>query len=142
MLARHSGGGTESTRSEVSPEDVRDPDAVAQEVLALLGKERYRSARSLAAEALARFPDHARVRGIWGIFENRGKAKISPLGAQPSTDEEFEWLKHPPEWAAGKWVALVGSEAVASADTLAELEEAIDSMNLPKMPLAARIDAI
>jgi hypothetical protein len=145
MLARTTEGGAVACAPRRTEEafllrrDI-DPDAIADEVLSLLGRERYRSARRLASQALARFPDHIRVRGVWGIFDNRGKAKISPLGPQVSTDEEFEWLKHPPPWAAGKWVALVGPKAVASADTLAELEKAVDSMDLPKLPLAIRID--
>ena len=101
-----------------------------------------RRARSLATEAMARFPDHPRAQGIWKMLDNRGKAKISPSGTQPSTDEEFEWIKHPPEWAAGKWVALAGSEAVTAADTLVELEEAVDFMDLPQLPLAVHVDGL
>jgi hypothetical protein len=60
---------------------------------------------------------------------------VSPIGPQPSTHEEFAWLKSPPEWAYGKWVALVGSEAVAVADTLAEVDEILSSKTLAKTPL-------
>jgi len=146
MLTRPAGGAATAAwpTAETSPPSLRsdaDPDAAVDEILSLLGKDLYRSARRLAAEALERFPDHVRVRRAWGIFDNRGKSWISPLGPQGSSEEEFAWLKNPPEWAAGKWVALIGSEAVASADTLAELEEAVDSMDLPKLPLAVRIDA-
>ena len=149
ILARGAGPGvpTASTEPQGPPEGTSlepdaDPDAVVDEILALLGKERFRSARRLAAEALAQFPDHARLRRAWAIFDNRGKAKISPLGPQGSTHEEFEWLKRTPEWAAGKWVALVGSEAVASSDTHGELMDTLATMDLPKLPLVVRIDDI
>ena len=47
-----------------------------------------------------------------------------------------------PEWAAGKWVALVGSEAVASSDRHDELMDILATMDLPKLPLVVHIDAI
>jgi len=116
-----------------------DPDAVVDEILSLMSNERFQSARRLAAAALARFPTHARVRRASAVFDNRGKAHVSPIGPQPSADEEFEWMRNPPEWARGKWVALVGSEAVATADTLDGLMKALQSQKLPKKPLAIRI---
>ncbi len=78
----------------------------------------------------------------WRIFDNRGKAKISPVGPQGPTHEEFEWLKKTPAWAAGKWVALVGAEAVASADGHDQLMETLAAMDLPKLPLVVRIDDV
>ena len=104
ILARGAGPGvpTASTEPQGPPERTylepnADPDAVVDEILALLGKERFRSARRLAAEALARFPDHARLRRAWAIFDNRGKAKISrgrgPAGLQTPgpTDCRSAW---------------------------------------------------
>ena len=64
------------------------------------------------------------------------------MGPQGPTHEEFEWLKGTPEWAAGKWVALVGAEAVASSDSHDELMETLATMDLPKLPLVVRIDDI
>lgn len=135
------GGVTRSSEPEPAslPQDA-DPDAVVDRILALLDDNRYKTARQLAAEAVARFPDHKRVQGAWSIFENRGKARVAKGGPEPSTHEEFEWLKNPPEWAHGKWVALVGSEAVAAADTLAEVVETLRSKKLPKTPLIHRIE--
>jgi len=121
------------------PPDV-DADTAAKRILALLEKDLYLPARDLATEAIARFPDHPRLKLIWRVFDNRGKSWIAPGGPEPSTDEEFEWLRHPPEWARGKWVALVGSEAVAVGDTLKEVAESVRSQNLPKRPLVHRID--
>ncbi len=99
------------------------PDALPEEVL-----ERIRTlvtdhsieARRLAVEAAARFPEHAGIQSAKRIL-NDGEATVAPGGPEPSTTEEFNWLRQPPESARGKWVALVGSEMVASADTLAEL---------------------
>ncbi len=71
---------------------------------------------------------------------SRPEATVGSRGNEPSTDEEFEWLRSPPQWARGKWVALLGSEAIASADTLAELVEALKPMELPRQPLVHHID--
>jgi hypothetical protein len=121
----------------LTPDD--DPDSAIDKVMLLLDEDRFSTARRMAAEALARFPDNRRVRGAWGIFDNRNKAKTSPLGPRPSRGEEFTWLKDPPEWAWGKWVALIGCEAVAVADTLAEVLEILNSKTLSKQPLVHRI---
>ncbi len=109
-------------------------------ILALLRDDLYLPARSLAAEALKRFPDHDRVRWAWNIFEQRGRARVGKGGPEPGREEEFEWLRNPPQWARGKWVALVGSEVVASADTLAEVAASLRGQHFPRRPLAHRID--
>jgi hypothetical protein len=90
-------------------------------------------ARELAAKGAERFPGHAELANAHRVLAV-GKATPRP-GTEPSTDEEFEWLRNPPEWAYGKWVALVGREAVAVADTLAEVMDTIRSADLPKKPL-------
>jgi len=83
------------------------PEAAVEQILAFLGKDEYLTARRLAREAARRFPDHARVRKIAGVFDPRGKAVVRPGGPrQPDRSREFEWLRHPPDWAHGKWVAL------------------------------------
>lgn len=118
-----------------------DPDAIVQRILGMLSRDRFRQARDLAQEAVTRFPENPRICRAWSLFDPRNKAKPSNMGTQPSTDEEFGWLKDPPEWARGKWVALIGSEAVASADTLDELMELVGSRKDSTAPLAVRIDA-
>ncbi|HEX9732045.1 MAG TPA: DUF5678 domain-containing protein [Thermoanaerobaculia bacterium] len=116
-----------------------DPDSAIDKVMLLLDEDRFLTARQMAAEALARFPDNRRVRGAWSIFDNRNKAKVSPMGPRPSRREEFAWLRNPPAWAYGKWVALLGSETVAVADTLAEVLEILKSKTLSRQPLVHRI---
>ncbi len=115
-----------------------DPDTISDEILTLLDQHRDKTARQMASLAIDRFPEHSRVRKIWGLFDNRGKASVR-RGNEPATDEELAWLADPPEWARGKWVALVGNEAVAAADTLAEVLESLRTKDLAKRPLVHRI---
>ncbi len=127
--------GRETSRSAVT-----GPEAMVDRVLALLHDDLYLEARQLAAEAVQRFADHERVRWAWNIFEQHGRSRVGAGSPEPGRDEEFEWLSNPPEWAHGKWVALVGSEVVASADTLAEVSAALKGKSFSKRPLAHQID--
>jgi len=117
-----------------------DPEATVERILALLRDDLYLPARRLASEALERFPDHHRTQWAWSIFERRGRSRIGTGGPEPGRDKEFEWLRNPPDWARGKWVALVGSEVVAAGDTLAEVAAALRGRTFPRRPLAHRID--
>lgn len=114
-----------------------DPDAVLAFIREHIREGRIVQARETAAEGLRLFPDHAALANADRILAV-GKATPS-RGTEPSTDEEFEWLRDPPAWAHGKWVALVGSKAVAVADTLAEVMDTIRASDLPKKPLVHHI---
>lgn len=115
------------------------PDAVLEEIRTHLGEGRYRSAQRLAAEAGARFPDHPGL-GTLNHGLNEWRVSTQPANGHNRT-EEFAWLRNPPESARGKLVALVGSEMVAAADTMAELTALLKPMNLSKIPLVHRIDS-
>lgn len=138
-------GGPTAKRSEPRRDEPgiplnADPDKVAEQILARLGQGLYLPARDLAREAAARFPSHARLQKLWWSFDNRGKSWVASGGPEPGRAREFEWLRHPPEWARGKWVALVDSEAVAVGDTLREVAESVRSQNLSRRPLVHRVD--
>ncbi len=117
-----------------------DAEVAAERILALLEKDLYLPARNLAAQAIERFPDHRRLNSIWKVFDTGGKSWIAPGGSEPSRREELEWLRHPPEWARGKWVALVGSDTVAVGDTLKEVTDSVRTQELAKQPLVHRVD--
>lgn len=70
------------------PPDI-GPEAAVERVLSVLGRDQYLAARRLAHEAARRFPDHARVRKIAGIFDPRGKAVARPGGPRQP------WLTDP-----------------------------------------------
>ncbi len=115
------------------------PDKAVEIILTLLSGERFRTARRLAAEALSRFPDNRRVANAWRIFESRGKPIRRPA-SEPDRSAELAWLGNPPASVRGKWVALLGSRMVASADTLPELAAALRSESLPTAALVHRIE--
>ncbi len=97
------------------------------------------AARKLAGEAAARFPEHEAIQNAKRILCD-GSAKVGSGGPEPSTTEDFDWLRHPPKSARGKWVALVGGKPVALAETLAKLTDSLTAMKLPKPALVHRID--
>ena len=124
--------------AEAARSQQAEPESVLEDLRAHLAEGRFRTAQRLAKEGAARFPEHAPIRQM-----NRGlnewTATTRPTD-EPDRSEEFEWLRDPPEAARGKWVALVGSEMVASADTLVAVMESVESMNLSTIPLVHRID--
>jgi predicted NAD/FAD-dependent oxidoreductase len=117
-----------------------DGDAAAERILALLAKDLYLPARELAVLAAERFPDDSKLQKILRVFDNRGKAWVASGGPGPGRAAEFAWLRNPPDWARGKWVALSGREVVAFGDTLEEVAASVRSQKLSKHPLVHRID--
>jgi hypothetical protein len=66
----------------------------------------------------------------------------SPARTRPRTgrdlQEEYAWLRDPPDAYRGRWVALIGSSVVAAAQTPEELRLAIPA-DLEQPPLVAQI---
>lgn len=117
------------------------PEAAVEKILALLDSGAYLPARDLARQAAQRFPDHAEARRIADALDPRGKAVVrSGEPRQPDRREEFDWLKNPPAWARGKWVALAGREVLAADESLAEVDRILRATKLDKRPLVHRVD--
>ncbi len=131
-ISRHSPRGPAKLSSEVGPE------TFLTQIREHLDQLRYRAAQRLARKAAGRFPGHPEIRRMHQAL-NEWTARSRPASGR-DTSEEFEWLENPPASARGKWVALVGSEAVALADTLIEVVASLKSMELPKTPLIHRLD--
>ena len=149
MLAREAADAGSAGAARASSAAIREPslprgispEAAVKRVLAHLGEGSYLIARQLAAEAKRRFPADPGVLRIVEVFEPRGKAVPRPDGPrQPDRKEEFDWLRDPPAWARGQWVALVGREVVAHNESLTEVERLLRSLELDKRPLVYRVD--
>ena len=125
-----------SYRGEASLPLGADPDAVLDKIRSLI-TDHFLTARRMAVAAAAKFPGHAGLRNAKRIL-TEGKAKVVAEDPQPSRSEEFQWLRDPPDSVRGKWVALIGSELVGSAETLAELAESLHSRSFPRAPLVHR----
>ena len=114
------------------------PATMLKEIKVQLSRGRFRRAQQLAREAAGRFPRHAEINRM-----NRGLNEWT-MSTRPSDEpdrtEEFAWLRHPPDSVHGKWVALLGHEMVASAETLVEVMRRLESLNLPAVPLVHRVD--
>jgi hypothetical protein len=117
-----------------------DADTAAEQILALLEKDQYLPARDLTAVAVARFPNDPRLQKILRVFDKQSKSWVASGGPGPGRAEEFKWLRDPPEWARGKWVALVGREVIAFGETLEEVAASVRSQEHPRHPLVHRID--
>ncbi len=145
MAARSSqaaGGAVSSVPPDRGVETMIAPgaqaDAVHQEIRTHLGEGRYRKAQRLAKEAAARFPDHPGIRTMNRGLNDWRVTTHTATGVDRT--EEYAWMRNPPESVRGKWVALVGSEVAAAADTLAEVIEILRPRQLPKPALMLRVE--
>ncbi len=142
MLAKSRGSGPGTTRAEGRAEAPLLPTKAAPEdvfdlLRDLIADDRVGTARRLLAEAVRRFPDHARIKLAQRVLAE-GKASPNPF-AQPTASAEIEWLREPPEEARGKWVALIGSELVGMADSAADLMAFLRSKHLDQLPVVQYI---
>lgn len=135
--AEPSGGSAGRGKATLLPRDAQ-PEAIMARIRALI-TDYYPEARRLAAEAAARFPDHDEIRSAHYVL-NSPAGPVGTAPPEPPTDEEFEWLRNPPESVRGKWVALSGREMVATADKLVDLVKTLRSQNPRKRALVHRIE--
>lgn len=113
------------------------PGAVLGRLREFVEAGQLNAARRLTEEASRRFPDHDEIQRARHILR-AAEATPNPF-AQPTTAAEIEWLDNPPAEARGNWVALVGSELVGMAETLAELMNQLKTKNLQRLPLVQRL---
>ncbi len=131
--------GTYPADSEFSVSADAEPDTIMNMIRDLITEGQILQARRLAAEGAERFPEYEELRKARRILSGGGSS-VSSGPPAPRMNEELEWLSRPPDWARGKWVALIGKEAVAVSENLAELAASVRQMNLPREPLVHRID--
>jgi hypothetical protein len=117
-------------------DDDRSDDVVAR-VRELLAIGRLKTAKGLVERALRRFPDHAELGKLSRFLDQRGATPNTTV--ESTTDDEIDWLANPPENARGRWVALIGRQVVAMADSIRELKQALQSLDLPQAPLVHHI---
>ncbi len=117
--------------------EAAEGDGVVEAIRAHLFESRFRTAQRVAREAASRFPNHPEVGRLHRALNERTASRKPASGRDLS--EEAAWLRNPPESVRGRWVALIGSELVGVAKTLAELLEELRTKNLCKEPLVHRI---
>lgn len=97
---------------------------------------RIRIAQSLARDSAVRYPEDSEAKKACRILTG-GEATPRPKTGR-SLRDEYRWLRSPPDEYRGCWVALVGEEVVAAADTLAKLRELLPPQ-LERAPLAVHL---
>ena len=123
----------------IAIDDEMSPEAVLERLRQLVAEGQLTAVRQLAVDAARRFPDHDEIQLARRIF-SEAEATPNPF-VQPTTAAEIEWLNDPPEETRGKWVALVGSELVGLAETLADLVKQLEEKDLQQLPLVQQIAA-
>jgi len=88
------------------------PEVILAEIRRLI-TDHLERAKKLAAEAVARFPDHGKIRSAHRVI-NGPQGPVGKAPAEAPTDQEFEWLRNAPEPLRGHWVAISGSELLVA----------------------------
>ncbi len=120
---------------------LRAAAAQTEEVLRLLREGLHLQARDTALRAAQQFPGDSRIRRLAEALDSRNKARVNPnTPRQPDRTKDFAWLRNPPVWARGKWVALTGGKVVAVKKTLAAVQRVLSDAKLPDPVLVHRVD--
>jgi len=88
-------------------------------IRSLLANGQAGVARRAAAEAAARFPDHPWIKKANRVINPR-RVVTGPANA-PDRTREFVWLREHGDEYRGQWVALLGSELLASGQEFEEV---------------------
>ena len=114
-----------------------DPDDVLPLLRSLIETDQIERARQLTFEAVRRFPGHEQIRLARHILS---VSKATPNRyVQPTATAEIEWLENPPEEARGKWVALIGRDLVAMADSPQELRTVLQDKKFDQYPVVQHL---
>ncbi len=118
--------------------DLRPTPAVdLNRIRALLSEGLLRDARTVVAEALRRFPNNE---ALYALSKLTAPSKAIRSAVRfPRREEELRWLDEHRELYKGRWVALLGNELIASADTMKQLLDAVAAKNIEGSPLIHKV---
>ena len=116
--------------------ETRGADRFLEEIRQHTRAGKIRTAQRLVRAAVTRYPEDPELQKAHGILVG-SRAKTRP-GTGRNLREEYAWLRNPPAEYRGCWVALIGAEVVAAADTLEQLRASL-SAHMGPTPLAVQI---
>lgn len=106
-------------------------------VRALLSEGLLRDARAVVAETLRRFPNNE---ALYALSKLTAPSKATRSAVRfPRREEELRWLDEHRDQYKGRWVALLGNELIASADTMKQLLDAVAAKNIEGSPLIHKV---
>jgi hypothetical protein len=118
--------------------DLRPTPAVElNRIRALLSEGLLRDARTVVAEALRRFPNNEALYALSKLTAP-SKAALSAVRF-PRREDELRWLEEHRNQYKRRWVALLGNELIASADTMKQLLDAVAAKNIEGSPLIHKV---
>jgi hypothetical protein len=90
----------------------------------------------VAAEGIARYPTHSDLQRLAQVLAPPKVVDSSLKGyKEPDRSREFAWLREQAHAYRGKWVAVLGDQLVATADTLGDLLQQVQQARLTEHPL-------
>lgn len=113
------------------------PAVELNRIRALLSEGLLRDARTVVAEAQRRFPNNE---ALYALSKLTAPSKATRSAVRfPRREEELRWLDKHREQYKGRWVALLGNELIASADTMKQLLDAVTAKNIEGSPLIHKV---
>lgn len=112
--------------------------AYAERVRELISEERVAHARRLLREGLEANPDDLHLNRLDRLLALPKTAKIAKRDVDRT--EEFRWLARNREEYRDRWVAVLGKDLVACAESLKELRRILRDREFEIPPLIHRIE--
>jgi hypothetical protein len=110
------------------------PETFLEEIQAILNSGTLEGAREVAERGLALFPDHAELRRLHHAFRPY-VVRPAPGYNIPDRRDTYEWLRQNADKYRGQWVAVLGTDLIASSPDLETVHEAVKAKHLPALPL-------
>jgi hypothetical protein len=104
-------------------DQIVDPIEVRERARHMLGLGQMKAARELVQQALQQHPTHEGLLHMWDVIRPGEVKRIDKRYG--NLKSEMEWIKNNRGKYPGKWVALVGDEAIGIEDNLKTLFEKV-----------------
>lgn len=113
------------------------PETFLEEIRRIFESGTLRGAREVAERGLELFPDHPELRRLHHALKPSRARTVPGYKLPPDRRDTFEWILEDGnrEKYQGQWVAVLGTEVIAASPDLEEVRKALQSRDLPYLPL-------
>ncbi len=98
----------------------RQPEEITAAIQLALTTQDFPLARELAAVGHERYPEQSELATLNYVLAPPVAKAVTPA-SRPDMQADFDWLRENRERFQGRWVALLGGQLLATADTVADL---------------------
>ena len=113
------------------------PETFLEEIHRIFESGTMQGAREVAERGLELFPDHPELRRLHHALKPSRARTVPGYKLPPDRSDTFEWILEDGnrEKYLGQWVAVLGTEVIAASPDLEQVRKALQSRDLPYLPL-------